>query len=132
MANFAINSFHVLAAGLYGANDPEQVTTERWQVGGTRFTAFIGNFGMRASTGVEPKVPDGLFNAIEAAILAEPLGRDAHWVRAFAANLNGQMTFEALLDNEPWARGLASLRDAPWTRCDGYYSIRNFILLRAV
>jgi Family of unknown function (DUF6348) len=42
------------------------------------------------------------------------------------------MTFEALLDNVIWERGLASVQSVSWAKCDGYYSVRNFILLRAV
>lgn len=60
MANFAINSLHVLLTGLYGVVDPEQVVVERWLVGGKSYQAYVGNFGQRASAGVEPKVPDGL------------------------------------------------------------------------
>ena len=131
MQNFAVNSFHVLLAGLFDVMEPEQVMVERWNIGGKAYTAYIGNFGRRASLGVEAKVPEQLFGAIEAAILAEPLGLDAHWVRTFFANLNNEQTFEALLDNQDWGRGVSSLKSVPWVRCDGYYSVRNFILLRA-
>jgi hypothetical protein len=104
MQNFAVNSFHVLLSGLFDVLEPEQVTVERWNIGGKAYTAHIGNFGLRASSGVEPKVPKELFSAIEAAVLAEPLGLPTHWVRIFFANLNGEQTFEALLDNQGWDR----------------------------
>lgn len=68
LANFTLNSFHVLLAALWGKNDPEQVTTENWVVGGRRYIAYIGNFGTRSSEGVTAHIPHGLFAEVEAAI----------------------------------------------------------------
>jgi len=129
--NFMINSFHVLLAALWDKNDPEQVMTERWSIGGREFTAFIGNFGMRGSNGVCAKIPNELFPAIESAVKQATLQGDTHWVRTFFCNLNEEQTYEALMDNEDWELGISCLKKIPWEKCDGYYSVRNFLLLRA-
>lgn len=129
--NLMVNSLHVLLAALWDANDPQQVTTEQWTIGDKVFVARIGNFGTRAANGATPDVPQALFPALERAIRSEALTGGTHWVRVFFANLDGCPTFEALLDNEPWENGLTCLKSTPWLAKDGYYSVRNFILLQA-
>ena len=129
--NFITNSFHVLIAALFDVLDTSQITVEYWIVGGKSYTAYIGNFGARASAGVQARVPPELFGAIESAIKGEALRGEIHWVRTFFANLNGQRTLEALIDNKPWQRGRSVPEAVPWVGCDGYYSVRNFIMLLA-
>lgn len=129
--NFAVNSFHVLLAAIWHKNDPDQVTTEQWMIGGQPFTAYIGNFGTRASENGESHVPGELFPAIERAVKSLQLSGDTHWARFFFCNLNGEQTFEALLDNREWEGGLICLKSIPWMQCAGYYSVRLFMVLRA-
>jgi hypothetical protein len=131
LRNFTINSFHVLLAAFWGKNDPEQVTTEEWVVGGKRYIAYIGNFGGRCTKGVTAHAPDELFPAIEVAIKHEPLVEDLHWFRLFVSNIANEFTFEALKDNEDWPAGQRCLEAAPWERNGGYYSVRLFAVLRA-
>jgi Family of unknown function (DUF6348) len=131
LANFTINSFHVLLAALWGKNDPSQVTTEAWEVHGKRYTAYVGNFGTRSSKGVTPKVPHELFAGIEGAIKLESLAADIHWFRVFFCNVAGSFTFEALKDNDAWAAGMRHLESVTWEKSDGYYSVRLFAILRA-
>lgn len=131
LINFTTNSFHVLLAALFGKNDPEQVTTENWNINGKSYTAYIGNFGTRASEGVTAHIPDGLFDAIETTIRREPLTNDIHWFRLFFCNLANQFSFEALKDNEIWESGLECLEASDWRRDDGYYSVRLFLVLCA-
>ena len=131
LANFTINSFHVLLAALWGKNDASQVTTEAWEVHGKRYTAYIGNFGTRSSDGVTPHIPNELFAGIEEAVKHEALGADIHWFRAFFCNLAGKFTFEALKDNENWHAGLRCLESVRWAKSEGYYSVRLFAILRA-
>src|ERR1044072_121506 len=129
--NFAINSFHVLLAALFGKNDEEQVNTENWTINNKNYTAYFGNFGRRASEGVTTPVPDALFDAIEATIKREPLTNDMHWFRLFFCNLKNEFTFEALRDNEIWDAGIRCLEAVDWGRDDGYYSVRLFLVLCA-
>jgi Family of unknown function (DUF6348) len=131
LVNFTVNSYHVLLAALWGRNDPEQVTTEKWNIGGRRYIAYIGNLGTRSSDGVTAHVPHGLFARIEAVIKLEPLSEDIHWFRFFFGNVANEFTFEALKDNEDWEAGKRGLEAAEWERSNGYYSVRLFAVLRA-
>lgn len=131
LVNFTANSLHVLLAALWGKNDPEQVTTEPWLINGRHYTAYVGNFGTRASAGVMPDVPTNLFALIEEAIKSETLTDDIHWFRLFFCNVANEFTFEALKDNNIWEKGITCLESVPLRRDDGYYSVRLFLVLRS-
>jgi hypothetical protein len=129
--NFMVNSLHVLLSSLWGIKDDEQVASENWKIGGRQFTAYIGNFGRRASEGVRVDVPKDLFETIQNRICHEDLPDDIHWFRVFFCSLGGQHTYEALRDNEPWEAGIEGLKGITWPETDRYYSFRNFIILRS-
>jgi hypothetical protein len=131
LKNFMINSLHVLLSSLWNIKDDQQVLCEKWQVGDRQFTAYIGNFGRRASGGMRVEVPKNLFDTIESRIRHERLPGDIHWFRFFFCSLSGQHTYEALKDNVPWEAGLEGLKRIAWPEIDGYYSVRNFIVLRS-
>ncbi len=130
LQNFCANSFHVLLAAFWGVNDPNQVVMEDWNLQGRSYTAFIGNFGTRASAGVNPQIPDGLFETIEKAIQTDSLEEDLSWFRCFFCDIAGKQTFEALKNNQAWEAGLSALKSLPWSETNGYYSVRNFLILR--
>lgn len=132
LASFTVNSFHVLLAALWNVYDPEQVVKERWTINGRSFEALIGNFGTRQSGGYDAPIPSALFDLIAATIKHEKLTGPLHWFRFFFCNLAGECSYEALQDNATWDEGLHCLRTAPWVRHDGYYSIRLFVIVRAV
>lgn len=130
LQNFCVNSFHVLLASLWGLEYPDQVMTESWSLGGKEYTAFIGNFGTRCSNEVDAKIPEGLFEEIEKAIKSEQFKDDLCWFRCFFCDVSGKQTFEALKNNEVWEPGVSALKSLPWVKTDGYYSVRNFLVLR--
>ena len=127
--NFVLGSFPVLLASLYGKTDPERVVTERWFLGGTDWTVYVGNFARRASNGMDIPVPKPAFASIQSAVESTPLASDLHWFRTFYCQIGSQQIFEALMDNEPWQQGEAALKSIPWEKCEGYYSARNFLVL---
>lgn len=130
--NFCINSFHVLLAAFWNKNDPNQVMTETWEIEGESYTAYIGNFGTRGSIETNPTIPDDLFPSIETAIKKEKAIPATTWFRHFFCDVSGEQTFEALMNNDSWENGLNNLKSLPWVKSEGYYSVRNFLILRAV
>lgn len=131
--NFCHNSFHVLLAAFWQKPDPEQVMMERWQIGDRTYDAFVGGFGTRTALGADAiELPDGVFEAIEATLKGASLTKTCHWARHFYADVQGDQTFEALLDNDRWAPGEAALTSIAWPATKGYHSVRNFLVLRAV
>ena len=130
--NFMVNSLHVLLSAFWGESDPGQVLTERWRTKGAEYVAHIGNIGTRASQGIHPHIPTGLFPGLVNLIEAQNLQGDLHWIRLFFCDVAGEPTYEALLDNEHWQTGVEFLRGLPWQTTEGYYSARNFVVLRKV
>ena len=130
LQNFCVNSFHVMLASLWDLNDPDQVTTESWSFEGKEYTAFIGNFGTRGSAETNAEIPDKLFEKIEKTIRRETLKDKLSWFRCFFCDVSGKQTFEALKNNESWESGVAALKSLPWIKTNGYYSVRNFLVVR--
>jgi Family of unknown function (DUF6348) len=128
--NFCVNSFHVFLSAFWKKHEEEQVKLESWSIGGETYQAFIGNFGTRAAAGVVPKIPERLFEQIEKTITQERLDEKVSWFRIFVASVSGQLIFEALKENEEWKNGLSALQSLKWEKEDGYYSVRNFIVLK--
>ncbi|MDR9767896.1 DUF6348 family protein [Shewanella baltica] len=132
LENFCANSFHVLLSSFWNKHDPNQVEIENWSLHGIHYKAYIGNLGTRATEGVEVSVPKALFESLEKAIKNEVLASEISWFRVFFGSVSGEFTFEALKENEVWEKGISMLRELPWGKSEGYYSVRQFIVLRKV
>lgn len=129
LENFCVNSFHVLLSALWNKHYPEQVEIETWDIKGRKYNAYIGNFGTRSTSGTEIKIPEELFQSIEHTIKQENLKHETYWFRLFFGSVSGDFTFEALQNNEDWKNGMSALKSLTWAKPEGYYSVRNFIML---
>ena len=121
-----------MLSSLWNKHDPNQVEIENWSLHGIHYKAYIGNLGTRATEGVEVSVPKALFESLEKAIKNEVLASEISWFRVFFGSVSGEFTFEALKENEVWEKGISMLRELPWGKPEGYYSVRQFIVLRKV
>ena len=130
--NFVINDFHVLLAAFWGKNEHEQIEIEHWEITGKRYTAYLGNFGRRVVGADSADVPSDLFPRIEETIRQEHLTNEIHWFRFFCGNLGNIFTYEALKDNEDWEAGIRCLESVQWSPCEVFYSVRLFLILRAI
>jgi hypothetical protein len=130
LENFCVNSFHVFVSAFWNKHDPDQVEIEDWLIEGATYKAYIGNLGTRATKGIEPVIPEGLIESLKKTIKSETIEFEVSWYRVFFGSVSGDFTFEALKENEAWEKGISMLRDQPWEKLEGYYSVRNFILLR--
>ncbi len=130
--NFCANSFHVLLAAFWDKIDPEQVTVATWQLGGRPYTAYIGNLGMRTmGESPPPKVAEGYLESLENVITNSALVGEVLWFRNFFCDIQGDRTFESMVNNEVWSEGVENLKSLPWEKSAQYYSVRNFLILRA-
>lgn len=129
LENFCVNSFHVFLSAFWRKNEPDQVEIENWDVNGIAYKAHIGNLGTRATEGVEAAIPEKLFESIESTIKGETLGKSVSWFRVFFGSVSGEFTFEALKESEVWESGVSMLASQSWEKLEGYYSVRNFIVL---
>ncbi|MBA1246495.1 MULTISPECIES: DUF6348 family protein [Pseudomonas] len=130
--NFIANSLHVLLAAFWEIDAAEHVSVENWLINERRYRAYVGNLGIRAAKGSTSELPENLVPSIHTTIQNMPLKGNTHWFRTFFCNYNQEHRFEALSDNIHWEEGASNLQALPWSRDDGYFSVRNFVVLRAV
>ncbi|AUI88070.1 hypothetical protein BS333_17000 [Vibrio azureus] len=130
LENFCANSFHVLLSAFWKKHEPEQVKTDNWLINGVKYNVYIGNLGTRTTNGVEASIPESLAESLEKAVKSETLESEISWFRIFFCSVSGEFTFEALKENEIWEKGISMLSTQPWEKTEGYYSVRNFIVLR--
>ncbi len=130
MNSFVLNSFPVLLAAFWKINDPEQVTSKELLASGTLYNAYIGSISFRGSVEADASIPEGFVELTETAIRNETTLLGTHWFRSFFCNVAEQHTVEALANNEPWAAGIDALNKLEWEKSPGYYSVRQFIVLR--
>ncbi len=131
LENFCVNTLHVFLSAFWDKHQPEHVALDSWQIDGTRYLAYVGNLGTRSSDGVVATLPDDLFEAIEDEIRDDSTSECSAcvWYRFFVASVSGELTFEALKENQVWPKGESMLKARSWESADGYYSVRNFVLL---
>jgi len=128
--NFSRNSLHVMLSAFWGKHDPEQVDIEDWNIGGHNYSAYIGPFGNRGDTDIEPRIPENAFEQIENAIKMSNVTDNYHWFRTFFCNTgNNDNVYEALKDNQDWHEGLTAIKSIDWKISDQFYSTRNFIIV---
>lgn len=130
LQNFSMSSFYVLLAAFWKINDSEQVTTQEWIVSGKPYTAYIGHFGTRGSVEANVSIPEGLLDSIKSAVMNEESLLGTQWFRTFFCNVAEEFSVEALANNEPWQSGVTAIKNLAWEKSAGYYSVRNFIVLR--
>ena len=128
--NFSVNSLHVFLAAFWNQNNNTEVTIEQWQIAGKTYTAYIGNIGQRSDLNYSPALPADFFSSIEQAVLQYKPNHDLTWYRVFFCDFKGEQTFEALAENQDWIEGLDALKRLHWEPSSGYYSVRNFIILK--
>ncbi|MCH7341666.1 DUF6348 family protein [Acinetobacter higginsii] len=130
LQNFSVNSLHVFLAAFWQQNDRTEITIEQWQIAGKTYTAYIGNIGQRSDLNYSPALPADFFSSVEQAILQYKPSHDLTWYRVFFCDFKGEQTFEALAENQDWIQGVDALKRLHWEPSSGYYSVRNFIILK--
>lgn len=130
LMNFAVNSFHVLAAAFFDRADEKQVTREDWTVGGRPARVTIGGVGIRGSPPVDGKPLLAWFDAFADRLRAHPLRPGVHWLRVYYAQMQHRPTVcEILLDNDVWEDMVPVVEGLPWVSGEEFYSLRLFMVV---
>jgi hypothetical protein len=132
LENFCINSFHVFLSAFWDKHCSDQVEIEQWSIGDKHYNVYIGNCITRATNAIQPNIPSALFETIEKSMRESNFEFNTSWSRVFFANVSGDFTFEALKENEIWEEGLSNLKPLPWHVTEGFYSVRNFLILKEI
>ncbi len=130
LRSFSVNTLHVFLAAFWGQHDEQQVTLENWELDGKNYQVYIGNLSSRAGADINPEVPQGYFKQIEEIVRNESYDGKANWYRFFVANIDDDCTVEVLKNNEELESGVNAIAAMPWKNLNGYYSVRNFMVLK--
>lgn len=129
--NLNASSLHVFLAAFWNRIDLEHVTVEQIKIDDLIYTAYIGNFGLRASNDNHPGVPEGAVQRILDALKSSDIQNEYHWASCFYCDVgDGKRVHSALLDNVIWREGSAAIKSLPWENIDDYYSVRHFVILK--
>ncbi len=130
LLKFCCGAFHVFLSAYWNHHEPDQVEIESWTINGVTWNAYVSNMINNASTGQTAGTPRSYLPTVQAEICALPLTVEDHWLSFYGANLKGELTMDARLDNEGWPELNQKLAALDWPPAEGFYSTRNFILLR--
>ncbi|WP_266183374.1 DUF6348 family protein [Dyella humicola] len=127
LETFERSVFHVVLAACWYVTDDRRMQLQSWDIGVRTWDAFIGPL-VSSRDGVE--APSELVPALHSALQNESLSPELHWVRLFHRRAeDGQVSAEALLDNEPWPAGDRLLASLAWPAAGAGYSVRGFVAL---
>ncbi|WP_430387464.1 DUF6348 family protein [Dyella sp. 20L07] len=124
---FERSVFHVVLAACWYVTDDRTMQLQSWDLGVRTWDVFIGPI---ISSSEDVHAPEGLLAALRDALQGQSLSAELHWVRLFyRRGDDGQVSAEALLDNEPWPAGDRVLSAQAWPQSGSGYSVRGFIAL---
>lgn len=130
MENFLMNTFHVLMKAFYDETD-EHAEAETWNINGTNWRVYIGNITHKNQSGESDLIPEGFFDTVESIIKESTLNEDLHWFRTFYCHQDHEeLSSEFMRDNELYDKGVQAISNLPWKSTDGFYTLRQFTLLK--
>jgi hypothetical protein len=122
---FTLASLPVLLTAFFYQEDLD-VERTAWEIDGSTRAVTIGSF---LSRGDAPP-PEIWWPTADALIRGSTLPEGTHWIRLFVSQLTGDLTVEALLDNEDWEHVRDGLAGAAWPANPDYYSVRVFLVVQ--
>jgi len=129
LRSFCSGSFHVLLAALWGVLERDQIDHEIRLVAQRHWDLYLGPCTLRCSAGVEPLVlpqnlPDLVLKQLELTLKDSRV----HTARLYLGVLNGAVTVEALIDDQPDAALTEVFRCSDWVLPEtGFASLRWFL-----
>ena len=132
-ASFVYHAFSVFLMAIWG-KESDEVSTEIWEIGESKFRAYMGNRGIINYDKVkELIVSEGYNDKVKEIVLDEPLNREFHWFTFFYANLNGLDNYaEVLKDNSKLMSSAEHLKKLHWQRSNYYYAVRQFLIVKKI
>jgi len=131
---FEVNTLHTLIMAFWdNAKKVENgVGTDTWEINGHKWQAVISNYGYRGDEPLDEIIDDSdsMYMEVEKAIKALPLDKDIYAVRSVYTNVgDGRRVTEALINNEEFLELENAISGLKWKHTEGYYSVRNLVLV---
>jgi hypothetical protein len=104
---------------------------QTWLVNGQAYQVYWGDYVVKTIGGVVNDLPVSLIFRLKSLIKNLSLVNDYHWISWYAGFPKGQLdTTGFLLDNTAHEEGEHIIKTTPWPPVQGYYSVRNFLVLK--
>jgi len=132
LEQFKVNTLPVFLEAFWADTKPSEqaVGTEEWEINGERWQVVIGNYGYRGELPIEAVVNDEIFETIKKEVQSLPLTEDIYAIRTSFLNINAnEQVVEVIINNEKVLEFEETMRQLSWKKFDGFYSVRNFLLL---
>lgn len=128
--SFCVNSFHVFGVAFWGLPQDEQVTIEQWEIQGATYQVYSGLVGTRLMNLDDfLTLPENWFDCFSAEIKKDSNLDALAWFRLFIGHNQDKLTVEVLRNNDVWEEAQDVIHKLDWVQTEGYYSIRNFLIL---
>jgi hypothetical protein len=127
---FCAGAFHVFLSAFWEHHEPDQVEIEQWIFNRTSWNVYLSNLINNVSDGQKAGLAPDYMKTVQAIVQTLSLDDQIHWISVFFCNFKGELTCETLLDNALWPELSQALLKLEWPVAEGYYSQRQFILLR--
>ena len=129
LRSFCSGTFHVLLAALWGVLERDQVDHEVRVVNQRYWDIYVGPCTLRNSAGVKPlALPRELADSVPAQLDRTLVDSRVHVVRLYLGVVDGAVTVEALVDDEPDAALAELFGAARWVLPEtGFAPLRWFI-----
>jgi hypothetical protein len=128
---FAISDFHVMMSYVLGKED-DQNQYQEWDFNGIKRKMIIGPSVPRQSSftqGIDLHLPDFYFWTKDY-LSNLKVDNGLNWIRVFIRQINGKIeAAELLVKNSPIPDYIDYLREKPFTKVNGFYSYRNFMIV---
>ena len=113
--DFERQALYPLLAACWYVTDDRKVDISAFDSGLNTWDVFAGKPGLRGVADIPTSVRD----AVHAALRAQSLTAELHWVNLFhARDADGNERALATLDNQPWAAGVTALSSGDWPKAE--------------
>ncbi|WP_443749761.1 DUF6348 family protein [Asticcacaulis solisilvae] len=129
---FCVGAMHVFLSTFWNHHEPDQVDIKRWSTADRRWDAYISSLINNTGEGQKAGRPADYMDRLQDAVSGLALSDCDHWISVYVAMLKNEMTVEIRLDNEISEDLTETVRAMDWPTAEGFYSQRQFILLRPV
>jgi len=127
---FCIGAMHVFLSAFWDHHEPDQVDIEHWSINGGAWDAYLSSIIKQSNLDQKIRTPSNYMNDLQQAVSLMSLADCDHWISVYIGVVKDDITVDVRLDNEESADLINVVRALDWPITEGFYSERQFVLLR--
>ena len=127
---FCVGAMHVFLSAFWNHHEPDQVDIERWSIGETPWDAYLSSIIKHSNLDQKVGSPANYMDDLQQGVSRLSLSDCDHWISVYVGVVKDEVTVDVRLDNEASPDLIKVVRALDWPITEGFYSERQFILLR--